>query len=76
MQAVERDGGRAAGKADALGHLGNGADPGVLPLVARDEQHSLLVADVDGDRDVHVREDDRVVKRDKQQVAQDFTFLS
>ena len=39
---------------------------GVLALVARDEQHALLVADVDGQRDGHVREDDDVFERNEQ----------
>jgi hypothetical protein len=34
--------------------------------VARHEQDALLIADLGRDRDVHVREDDNVVKRDKQ----------
>ena len=67
VQAVEVDGAAAAGHADALAHLGDGADLRVLALVARDEQHALLVADVDGDRDVHVREDDEVVERYEEQ---------
>ena len=48
VEPVERDGAGAAGQADALGHLGDGADGRVLALVARDEQDALLVADVDG----------------------------
>jgi hypothetical protein len=40
------------------------------------EQHSVLVAHVGGDGDAHVREDDDVVKWDKQQRTQTFiTFL-
>jgi hypothetical protein len=40
------------------------------------EQHPVLVAHVGGDGDVHVGEDDDVVKGDKQQRTQSFiTFL-
>ena len=49
--------------------LGDGADLGVLAVVARHEEHALLVADVRGDGDVHVREDDDVVQRNEQQRA-------
>ena len=75
VQADEVDGAAAAGQADALAHLGDGADLRVLALVARHEQHALLVADVDGDRDVHVREDDEVVQRYEQQRAHVFITL-
>ena len=76
VQADETDGRAAAGQAHALGDLGDRADLCVLALVPRHEQDALLVADVGGDRDVHVREDDDVVKRDKQQRAQRFHHLS
>ena len=39
------------------------------PVVARDEQHALLVADVDGQRHVHGREDDGVVERDEKKLS-------
>jgi hypothetical protein len=38
--------------------------------VARHENHTLLVADVDGEGDVHAREDDGVFERDEQQIGQ------
>ena len=69
VEALERDGGRAARQADAVGDPGDRADRGVLALALRDEQHALLVTDVDGQRDVHLREDDDVVERDEQQLA-------
>ena len=65
--ALEHGAAGAAGQADALGDAGDGADGGVLALVARDEQDALLVADVDGQRDVHRREDDGVVEGDEKQ---------
>ena len=58
----------AAGQADALGDAGDGADAGVLAVVARNEQDAILVPRVDGERHVHGREDDGVVKRDEQKV--------
>jgi hypothetical protein len=69
-QARERDGATAPGQADPVGHLRDRADGRVLLLVLRHEQHALLVADVDGQGDVHVREDDEVFQRDEQQLAQ------
>ena len=73
---VEADGAAAAGQADALADLGDGADLRVLALVPRHEEHALLVADVGGDGDVHVREDDDVVQRNEQQRAHQRSSLS
>ena len=70
VQADERDGTAPAGQADALGDLGDGAHLGVCVLVLRDEQHALLVADVDRQGHVHVREDDDVFQRDEQEGGQ------
>ena len=67
VQAVQRDGATAAGKPDAIGDLGDGADLRVAVVVLGHEQHAVLVADVDGEGDVHVREDDEVFQRDEQQ---------
>ena len=64
--ALEHRAAGAAGEADALGDAGDGADRGVLALVARDEQDALLVAGVDRQGDVHRREDDGVVERDEE----------
>ena len=69
VQPLDRDGGGAARQPDAVGHAGDGADRGVLALVLRHEQHALLVADLDGQRHVHVGEDDDVVERDEQQLG-------
>ena len=57
----------AAGQADGVGHLGDGADLGVFALVDGDEQHARLVAHVDGQGHGHVREDDDVFQRDEQE---------
>ena len=67
VQPGQRDGAAAARQPDLLDDLGNGADRGVLALVDRDEQDALLVADVDGKRDGHVREDDDVFERNQEQ---------
>ena len=67
VEAGERDGAAAARQADLLDDLGNGADLGVLALVDRDEQDALLVADVDGERDGHVGEDNDVFERNQEQ---------
>jgi hypothetical protein len=69
VEADQVDRAASAGQADALAHLGDGADGGVLAFVARNEQHALLVADLHVDGDVHVREDDDVVQWDEQQRA-------
>ena len=67
VQALESDGATSAREADAVRHLGDGADLRVLVVVLGDEQHALLVADVDGEGDVHVGEDDDVFQGDEQQ---------
>jgi hypothetical protein len=67
VEADEVDGAAAAGHADVLAHLGDGADLRILTLVARDEQHTLLVAHLDGDGHIHVGEDDEVFERYEEQ---------
>ena len=57
----------AAGQADLLGDLGDRADLEELVLVARHEHDALVIADVDRQRDAHVREHDRVVEWDQAQ---------
>jgi hypothetical protein len=69
VQALEADGVTAATDAHVVGDLGDGADGGVLALVTRDEDDAGLVADVDGEGDVHAREDDGVLQRDEQQIG-------
>ena len=56
----------AAGEADLLGDAGDRPDAGVFALMPRDEQHTVLVAGVDGEGDIHRREDDGVVERDEE----------
>ena len=69
VEPFERDRDGAARQPDAVGHARDGADRGVLALVLGDEQHALLVADLDRQRHVHVREDDDVVERDEQELG-------
>ena len=69
VQAVQGDRATAAGEADAIGHLGDGADLRVLVVVLGHEQHAILVADVDGEGDVHVGEDDEVFQGDEEQTG-------
>ena len=71
VQALERHCRRAARQPDAVRHACDGAHGRVLPLVLRHEQNTFLVADVDGQRHVHVWEDDDVVEWDEQQLAHD-----
>jgi len=63
VQTDETDGCNAAGEAHPFGDLGHRADLCVFAVVPWHEQHAFLVAHVGGDRYVHVREDDDVVKR-------------
>ena len=65
--ARERDGVAAAGQAQAIGDLGDRADVEKLVLVARHQHDALVIADVLGQRDPHVREHDRVLERDQSQ---------
>ena len=67
MLAGERHGAPAAGQADVVLDLGDGADLEELVLVAGDEHDALVVADVHGERDPHVGEHDGVVERDQPQ---------
>ena len=64
VKSLQGDGASAAGQADAVGDLGDGADGGEFVLVVGDEQDALLLAGVDGERERHAREDDDVVERD------------
>jgi hypothetical protein len=66
VEALEVHGPGAAREADVLCHGGDRADLGVLAVVARHEQDTLLLADVGTERDVHVGEDDDVVERHEQ----------
>ena len=62
VQAAQGHRSGPAGQANPLGDLGDGAHTRELAVVARNEQHALLVvADVDRQRDVHGREDHGVV---------------
>jgi hypothetical protein len=64
--ALQRGAAGAAGKPDALGDAHDRAHGRVLAVVARNEDDPLLVTDVDGQGDVHRREDDRVVEGDEE----------
>jgi hypothetical protein len=68
-QATDVDRDRAARQANALGHLGDRPDLGVLVLVLGHEQHAIVVTDVGGKGDVHVWEDDGVFEWDEQKGA-------
>src|SRR5439155_4470233 len=74
--AREGDGAAAAGQAHPVDYLGDCPDLGVVVLMARHEQHLVLVADLDGQRDGHVREDDGVFQGDEQEVAQRYILQS
>ncbi len=69
MHPVQLDGAAAARQADLGAHLGHGADLRVRALVARHEQNALLVADVHGQGDAHVREHDDVFEGDSRRVG-------
>jgi hypothetical protein len=76
VQADDVHGRTSTGETHALGNLGDRANLRVLAFVARNEQDTLLVADVGRDGDVHIGEDDDVVKGYKQQRAQRSSHLS
>jgi hypothetical protein len=61
---------RAAGKPDDARRLGDGADVRVRPVVHRHEEDALAFGDVDGQRHRHVREDDRLLEGDQQELVQ------
>ena len=69
VQALEGDRASTAGEPDAVGDLGDGSDACVLVVVLGHEQHPLLVADVDGEGDVHVGEDHEVLQGYEQQTG-------
>ena len=64
VKSLKRDGVGAAGQPNAIGDLGNGAGVGKVRLVVGDKEDALLLADVNGERERHPREDDDVVEGD------------
>ena len=68
VQSGQGDRAAAARQPHRPGHLGDGADGGVLAVAYRDEEDPLGLADLDGQRDRHVGEDDAVLERDQQQI--------
>ena len=75
VQARQRDGVAAAGKADALHDLGDGADLRVLLLVPWHQEDAGLVAGVDRQGHGHAREHDGVLERNEQDVAHDLISI-
>ena len=69
VQALEGHGASAAGQANAVGHLRDRADAGKFVFVSGNEQHSLLLAGVDRERQRHAREDHDVVERDQEKAT-------
>ena len=67
MLAGEGDGVPATGQAQPVGDLGNRADVEELVLMTRHEHDTLVIADLLGQRDPHVREHNRVLERDQPQ---------
>ena len=65
--AGQRHGAAAAGQPHAVGDLRDRADLGERAVVARDQEHAILVAGVDGEGHVHRGEDDGVVKGNEQE---------
>jgi hypothetical protein len=65
MEAVDHDRVRTAGETNSLADVCDGADGGKFILMTGHEQHALLVGGVDGQRDGHAGEDDRIVERNK-----------
>jgi hypothetical protein len=67
VHGLDGDRAAAAGEAHSLDDVRDRADARELVALARHQDHALLVADIDCQRDRHVREDDGVVNRDQQQ---------
>ena len=65
--AGDGDGASSARQADLLGDLSDRAHVDELVVVARDEHHSLVLPDVDRERDPHVGKHDGVIQRDQSQ---------
>ena len=61
---------RAARQTDDARRLGDRADVGIGAVVHRDEQDTLALGDVDGQRHGHVREDDGVFEGNQQKLRQ------
>ncbi len=76
VQAGQRHRAAAARQAHLLHHLGHRPHGGELVARARDQQHALLVADVDGEGHGHVWEDDGVVQRNEQEGVHGFHLHS
>ena len=64
VQPGQHDGAAAAGQPDALDHLGDDADGGVVVVMTGDEEHAGLVTHVDRQGDGHAGEHDGVVEGD------------
>jgi hypothetical protein len=75
MKAAQRNRLGATGEAQPIGDLGHRPDPGEIALLARHEEHAILVADVDRQRHGHVGEDDGVLQRNEPQGLQDSPLL-
>jgi len=76
VQTAERDGRDTAREPDLIGDICDGAHLREVVLVTGHQEHALVAAGVDGQRDVHVGEDDRVFQRYQPQGLQSFTFRS
>jgi hypothetical protein len=75
VQPLDGERSPAAGEADPVGDLADGADPGEFLLVAWHQQDLVLLAGVDRQRERHAREDDDIVNRDQKKTAHRvFTF--
>jgi hypothetical protein len=67
----QRDRACPARQPDTLADLGDGADAGELVLMPGHQQDAVVVAGVDGKRDVHMGEDDSVLEWDQAERAHD-----
>ena len=77
MQPLQRDRPATAGEPHAVGDLGDRTDAGEVLLVLGNQQHALLIAGFDRQRERHTREDDHVLQGHKKKAThQIFTFSS
>ena len=69
MEADQAHGAAAAGQPHALHDVGHRAHARERVVMAWHEHHALLVPDLEGERQIHGGEDDRVVHRHEQELT-------
>ena len=76
VEAVDHHGVAASGEAHALLDGGDSADAREVVALARDEDDTLFIAGVDGQREGHVGEDDGVVDGNEKKCLGGHAFVT